>query len=482
MSQLKRNPLFYLSVFLVGVISLQFYSVVSADWSSPPGPPPASNISQPLDTSSAVQLRRGCLIVSADGTLDGCAGVNPGHAIDIQVNGSQPASLTFDAGSSWTSLRYDETSPNYFIVRNPYGPLFANTLGIRLPNISTAAAPKVAGNVVFDTGSNSLQVYNGTSWGSVSGAGISGGEAGYLPLWQSATTLTKSSLFQAADGSIGIGMTNPKAALQVAGTIAVQGVPQDPESSAIILGSGLSDVATDFEICDYVGYPSCQADNFDSQNTVPNYTVSPIVNYKACPDDRNGTFNDIGKSYVPGTTNVVSIQRTVTCRNPDEPLYKVSNVGGTLTFSNNAGQAIMTLNQKGDVSLNGTFVNGKWVRNNSGDPISYGNNSVGSPIPSDGSNGISCNIFGSWARFFARVYNGRLQFRVIMVLGSGVAPPRDRDSGWVNDRVNGMSSVYTGSAFSGVSSISGASLDANHPGIMNDLVGYWGEQVCGANF
>jgi hypothetical protein len=152
-------------------------------------------------------------------------------------------------------------------------------------------------------------------------------------------------------GSVGIGTTNASYALQVSGSIGVQGVPSDPESSAIILGSGNSDNYGGFVICGSGSLSSCSTDTFDNRTSVPDYTATPNVLAGVCSASQNGTYNDVGKSYIANTNTVIYLQRTVVCYNNAAPLYKVNNLDGTLKFSNNAGTPKMVIGQDGHVGI-----------------------------------------------------------------------------------------------------------------------------------
>jgi len=348
MNQLKKNPLFYLSLVLVGIISFQFYSVVSAQWSQPSGAPPTSNVAVPLDTSNTIQLKKGSLTISADGIPDGNGGVNPGHAIDFLVNGSQPANLVFDAGATWTALKYDDVT-GYFSITNPNGPLFLSdrTLGLRLPNITSSTAAAVSGNVIFDKYLKTLQVYDGANWGSVSGAGISGGETGYLPLWKNATTLATSSLFQDASRNIGINTTAPQTTLSVQGSLSLLRMPgnlpggpgpqlslQSPSNTGVatVLKGGLSQCATP-------GTAPC----VDTTPTKDNNTT-----YTCQASDIGKTYTDVGPW---GQSNQI-LYGDIICTGGTSA-YSLQMNNGVLQFLNNGGTSKMSLTQDGTLYVQG---------------------------------------------------------------------------------------------------------------------------------
>jgi hypothetical protein len=102
MNQLKKSPLFYLSVALVGVVSLQFYSLASAQWSAPTGAPPAGNVAAPLDTGSEQQVKAGRLYITSDdlSTVTNGGGLNgdTGGLILAPGLGAVPPAFVLDRG------------------------------------------------------------------------------------------------------------------------------------------------------------------------------------------------------------------------------------------------------------------------------------------------------------------------------------------------------------------------------------------------
>lgn len=121
----------------------------------------------------------------------------------------------------------------------------------------------------------------------------------------------------------------------------------------------------------------------------------------------------------------------------------------------------------------GTYINGKWIPNNSGSGLGLG----------DGSRGISCSY--SNFSFYERVYNGQIQLRAIVHGTSGILPMPTVDSDWVNGRTVSPPG-YPGvmAIFSAALSVSGHTMDVFNPGRVADLGGYLsgGVPTCWADF
>ncbi|MBI5733105.1 hypothetical protein HY967_04095 [Candidatus Jorgensenbacteria bacterium] len=163
------------------------------------------------------------------------------------------------------------------------------------------------------------------------------------------------------EGKVGIGVNDPQTALQVGGSVQIQGVPTDAESSALIIGRGEGDTYPDFVTCPVPGdINSCGVDAFDGDTVKPDYTLVPIVARGVCAAGRQGDFNDVGKSFVPGTSNVAWIRSAVHCESVDEPKYTIRNktIGldkGNIVFANKDNVSTLVLDQNGTLTAVGSF-------------------------------------------------------------------------------------------------------------------------------
>lgn len=168
------------------------------------------------------------------------------------------------------------------------------------------------------------------------------------------------------NGAVGIGTANPQQTLHVVGNIRIDGLSGAPDTSALIIGSGNASNFSSFTLpCSFNSYDStaCGTDTADSNPT----TQATISN---CAGKISGTtLNDVARndSISPGSSSPVPTwwSRTLTCYNPSEPLYKMKNVNGTLTFTDQGNVNTLTLAQStpagqaglstfaGDLTVNG---------------------------------------------------------------------------------------------------------------------------------
>jgi hypothetical protein len=333
MNHLKKNPLFYLSIALVGIVSLQFYSIVSAQWSQPAGAPPASSVNAPLDTGSEYQLKKGSLYISAEGNTSGTGLDN--YGIILSTAAGQPASLVFDTSAGFAKLSFLPDNNNHLSLYDRFGPVSIDALGLIMPNVaSSSIANPEEGMVIYSTSSKILQVYDGTNWNSVGG----GGGGSY------------SSIFQDAVGNIGINTKSPQTTLSVQGSLSLLRVPGDlpggPGPQLTLQSPSSGDVSTQVvgNITQCVLGSTCPADTTPTHDTNTTYTclasdVGKADMVDVGPWGGTGTF--YGTIHCTGGTSSYTLQ--------------VNN--GTLQFMNKSGVSKMTLDQDGKLSVSQIILN-----------------------------------------------------------------------------------------------------------------------------
>lgn len=153
-------------------------------------------------------------------------------------------------------------------------------------------------------------------------------------------------------GNVGIGTNNPNKVLHVVGSIKVAGISGQPDTNSVIFGSGNVDNIPDFVVtnpCSTGSYSSvsCGADSADGNRDL-------AADLSSC-GTRNGTFRDVAKGRVmlPGSSNSVDawFSRDIFCVDPDEPLYSIKSIGGTLTFTNKNDDKTLVVGQDGHVGV-----------------------------------------------------------------------------------------------------------------------------------
>ena len=329
------------AILLFGVV-FSAYAAFQEPTQTFPGGTPAA----PLDTSGVSQTKTGNLTLDPGNLIFG-----GGARGAIQLQPGQW--LGVGAGFQLSPQRSDGST----LLRNSAGPFVVDALGFRLPNntLANITSPG-AGTLVFDTSDNTVKVFDGAAWGSVGTGGgggsgnvtaASGVEAGFVPLWSSATNLGTSTVFQSSGGNVGVGTTAPGTKLSVQGNAVLLREP----GVAIVAGRGPSialespsdgiSIAALTSPTQCVVNSNCPTDTANEDNNTPKTDCSGLT--------VGSPYTDVYRYQVTGGGYVYQYQN-ITCK-AGTSSYSLGTNAGTLEFRNNSGVATLVIGQDGHVGI-----------------------------------------------------------------------------------------------------------------------------------
>ncbi|GEM_PF-3540016 len=163
-NSLRKNPFFYATIVLAGVLMFELAGIVVAQYMPPTVPPPGGMPAAPLNAGTVPQVKRGNFAVSATGVFDANGNVSTG----VQINAASPTVWFRDAGGQ---------ARLYYVSAN----------------------------------GGELWVQHGTSGGIKVGTGTGGGTNYWTPSGSGIYT----------NYNVGVGISNPEARLDVSGEFRV---------------------------------------------------------------------------------------------------------------------------------------------------------------------------------------------------------------------------------------------------------------------
>lgn len=315
----KNNKVIWLAgaLFAVALI-IGSAGAIHAAWQAPNQDFPNQNVGVPLDTSSNPQTKNGQLTLQTATPYSPILTVGYQNAISgLALNATLPTKIFYP-------MTFIGGVDNQTQIQNGLGALYVSTQGLVLPNVGTSGLNATAGMITYDPSSNTVKLYNGSSWTDI-GTGTGGG------FWQ-------------ANGSNGIIYSGGNVTISNGTTATSAG--WYAQGYDIAIPNGASKMP-----CDTTPSEDCTNSYYSYSGTAGSSAYDTAGS--SCPNGGNNGgkqlqyLNDPDKDLGMGAGLVPSVHAAT------QNCYKIFTYQSAQASTNTAALNVATVNASQDITANG---------------------------------------------------------------------------------------------------------------------------------